>query len=433
MVREELLDVFIRRCGDARLNTSYPLSPSDWSAFRVDGPLPIDEKRLSIYVHIPFCRRLCSFCEYTRTKCPDKDLQDHYVDTIRNDIFSWMENHQSLELKGFDFGGGTPTSLEDEAFLRLMDVFTDVTSAVTVSPDFEPSIEGTFLTLTGEKLRAISDAGIKRLSLGLQAASGEVLRKSSRDFLPLDEAMSIRKLVRDCGIRKLNIDLMYGLNGKAVEDGLLDLEWIGELAPEQVALYEFRPNMLTGKSYAGDIERYNQYCLLYEGLIALGYFGEFGTNTFSLDKDDLGLSSYLRSRMRDGIAYKGFGISAQSMSSHGISYNTGKGMKRLDSLLIADSFPEEYTYLLPREELLAKYICISAYYGRFSTATASAILGRNYLNYKEDVIRFLLEEELISVSADQVAITKDGFRHYGAVFSLLGNTPSPSIIKTPKI
>lgn len=213
---------------------------------------------------------------------------------------------------------------------------------------------------------------------------------------------------------------MYGLDGKTAADGRLDLEWIKTLAPEQVALYEFRPNMLNRENYADADERYSQYCLLYEGLVALGYSGEFGTNTFTLDKNDLGLSSYLRSRMCDGVAYKGFGISAQSMNSHGISYNVGKGSKRLGSLLEAASFPEEYTYLLPREELLAKFVCISAYYGRFSASAASAIIGKDYLNAKEDILDFLRESGHITVKGDQVAITREGFRHYGAVFSMLG-------------
>ena len=421
MVREALLDIFYARCKDARLNTSYPLSPSDWVRYRAAGPLPFNEKTLSFYVHIPFCRRLCSFCEYTRTICPNSRLQEQYINTLRNDIFLWIDGHQDIELKGFDFGGGTPTSLDNEAFRHLMDLYYKVISSTTIANGFEPSIEGTFQTLNEKKLRAISEAGIKRISLGLQAANDKVLRKASRDYLSLEEAKSIRRLVRESGIQKLNVDLMYGLNGKTVEDGLLDLRWIEELAPEQVALYEFRPNMLTGKNFADADERYDQYRLLYNGLIKLGYYGEFGSNAFSLDKEDLGLSSYLRTRMRDGVAYKGFGLSAQSMSSHGISYNMGKGAQHLESLLEANSFSEEYTYFLPRTELLAKYVSISAYYGRFSTHTASRILGKNYLETKDDILRFLQEEELVTMSSDQVTITKKGFRHFGAVFSLLGS------------
>ena len=420
MVRTLFREEFQARCRDSRLNTSYPLSPADWMQFRVSGPLPFDEKALSFYVHIPFCRHLCSFCEYTSTLCPDKVIQLEYIRALRNDILTWVEGHKGIELKGFDIGGGTPTALEEEPFRALMDLFTEVKSAVSLSSDFEPSIEGTFQTVSKDKLNAISSVGINRISIGLQAANGDVLRKSARGAVSLNEAMRVRTLVSDSGIGKLNIDLMYGLNGKTAGDGRVDLEWIRELHPEQVTLYEFRPNMLNGSFFADADERYAQYDLLYEGLMALGFFGEFGANTFSIDKDDLGVSSYLRSRMCKGTAYKGFGLSAQSMSSHGISYNSGKGAKYLSGYLGNDSFPEEFTYILPREELLAKFICISAYYGRFSMTAASAILGRDYYEEQKDILHFLQQEEQVTVLADQVAVTEKGFKHYGAVFSLLG-------------
>lgn len=419
MVTHDLKSLFLERCGDSRLNTSYPLSPSDWAAFRVAEPLPFDERSLSFYVHIPFCRRLCIFCEYTRTTCPSKEVQKHYVDVLRNDILAWMDAHPGFELKGFDIGGGTPTSMDGEAFRDLMGLFSQITESVPLSSDFEPSIEGTFQTIDEEKLRDISDAGIERVSLGLQAASMDVLEKVSRDRLALKDAKAVRRLILDSGIHKLNIDLMYGLPGKTTSDALTDLQWIEELAPEQVTLYEFRPNMLSREDYPDADERYEQYCILFEGLETLGYAGLFGANTFSLDAADLGVSSYLRSRMCDGVPYKGFGVSAQSMSTAGVSYNAGKGSKNLSGILGQGSFPEDYTYLLPREELLAKYICISAYYGKFSLTTASSILGRDYMKDRMGILRFLQDENLISIHDGQVSITREGFRHYGAVFSFL--------------
>ncbi len=123
--------------------------------------------------------------------------------------------------------------------------------------------------------------------------------------------------------------------------------------------------------------------------------------------------------MCDGVPYKGFGVSAQSMSAAGVSYNTGKGAKNLSGILGQGSLPEEYTYRLPREELLAKYICISAYYGRFSLTTASSILGRDYMKDRMGILRFLQKENLISIHDGLVSITREGFRYYGAVFSFL--------------
>lgn len=414
-------DIFEQRKNDIRYNTSYPLSPSDWAHFRTQGGLSFPNKDISFYIHIPFCEHLCAFCEYTRTISPDERKQLEYLKALDNDVSSFVSSHcAEHRLRGFDIGGGTPTSLSDRAFWYLMQIFKEACGWMDLSDDFEPSIEGTFQTLSEAKLRMITGSGIRRLSVGIQSSDETVLRCGGRKNLSLEECLEKRRLIRDCGIGKLNIDLMYGLKGQTKDNCLRDLEWIKSLNPEQVTLYEFRPNMSTGGAGLSKEELFGLYKVLYDGIIGLGYRGELGSNTFSKDADDRGLSSYLRSRMYEGVAYKGFGLSAQSMSREGVSYNLGKGMKRLDSILGAESFPEEYTYLLPRDEVFAKFAAIAAYGGEMSIDVASRLLGRDMMADRGDVIRWLEAEEMISVDGECIRITEKGFKYYGAVFSLIG-------------
>ena len=105
-----------------------------------------------------------------------------------------------------------------------------------------------------------------------------------------------------------------------------------------------------------------QYAQYFESLTSMGYQGRFGQNTFSVNAEDLGVSSYLRERMCNGASYKGFGLSAQSMSSVGVSYNLGKLSSNPRQVLNTDGYPSAYTYLLPAKELAAKYMAISAYH-----------------------------------------------------------------------
>ena len=415
----DLDSILQRKSVDSRLNTSYPLSPSDWAQYRVNGPLPFAENTLSFYIHIPFCKSLCSFCEYARTICPEESTQMAYIQGLNNDIETWIVSHNAITLKGFDIGGGTPTALNESSFQELIRLFVKITNRLHHSPDYEPSIEGTFQTLSERKLQFIRESGIDRLSLGIQSVSPDVLDKATRKAIPLTEAIRIRNLIKSIGISKLNLDLMYGLNRMDLLDCRRDLEWIKELDPEQVTLYEFRPNMVTGNAFADVDSRYAQYSELYDGLCSQGYYAEFGANTFSKDISDLGVSSYLRSRMCENVPYKGFGISAQSMSCDGISYNVGKGTIQISNILYDGGFPEEFTYILPAKERLAKYIAISAYSGRFSIDVASQILGMSYLLANEDVITFLESKGLISVTPNQISITRKGFKSYGAVFSML--------------
>ena len=109
---EVLSDIFEKRKNDSRWNTSYPLSPDDWKVYRISGELSFSgEKEMSFYIHIPFCKGLCSFCEYTRMLCPSEELQEQYIATLKHDIWKFIKKYPSIKLCGFDVGGGTPTAL----------------------------------------------------------------------------------------------------------------------------------------------------------------------------------------------------------------------------------------------------------------------------------------------------------------------------------
>lgn len=230
------------------------------------------------------------------------------------------------------------------------------------------------------------------------------------------------------GIDKINLDLMYGLPGQTVESILQDIATISELSPEQVTIYEFRTNQIKGSYRINPDQCFQQYCELYAGLINLGYYGEFGRNTFSKDSKDYGLSSYLRHRMFNGGQYKGFGISAQSMSHFGVSYNIGKneaiGKLVSKGWLKDNNYSYEATqyYKLPRQELFSKFIAISGYSGGFLLSSAKEILGLEFDSKYKRVLDFLVAEKFAVVYGDRLQITQNGYRNYGAILSLF-HTP----------
>ncbi len=383
--------LFDERKDDPLYNTSYPLSPGDWAQYRAKGPLGFDgEREMSFYIHIPFCQQLCSFCEYTRMVCPSADLQLRYVATLARDVDSFVRRHPDIELLGLDIGGGTPTALCGEAFGALMRLFASATGRLRLSSGFEPSIEATFGTMTRAKAAAIARAGIKRVSLGVQSASGSVLGENHRQGASMELMQNVMATLRGEGIAKVNLDLMYGLKGQSIGSLADDLRTIGLLNPEQVTLYELRTN-ITGEHCHMDKEGLlTAYATLHRGLTAMGYHARFGENTFSKDPSDKGVSSYLRSRMLHGASYKGFGISAQSMSSEGLAYNVGKSQRGLKSLLGRDTFAEEFTYRLPPAERAAKYIAIGAYNGSFSLRRLSAILGADSAQHYHEQLQFAI-------------------------------------------
>ncbi len=411
-------ELFESRKNDSRWNTSYPLNPADWGAYRVPGQLPFDNgQHLSFYIHIPFCKQLCTFCEYSRMLCPDEHLQRDYLLAIANDISLFKKQYSDITLLGFDIGGGTPTSLSDRNFSLLMQIYQNALSGLHQEANYEPSIEGSFGTLSRHKLDEMSNNGIHRLSLGVQSSSNSVLKHHRRGdsceatmSLWLDEAWKR-------GISKVNLDFMYGLEGQDNFAIQQDLALISRLAPQQITLYELRTNMISAEKVCDKEELYAQYSQYYEGLTALGYKARFGQNTFSVDATDHGVSSYLRERMLNASSYKGFGMAAQSMSPYGLSYNVGKSHETLDSLLALDSYPEEYTYRLPKSQLAAKYMAISAYNGSFSLNRLKTFDVCDDSFYK--TLDFCISSGLLEIDgATQVLVTPKGFVHYGALFSL---------------
>ena len=226
-------------------------------------------------------------------------------------------------------------------------------------------------------------------------------------------------MIHSYGIPKVNLDMMYGLPGQTLKDIKRDIETIKRLDPEQVTVYELRTNQITiGHSHSAE-ERFQQYLKLYQMLTDIGYKASFGQNTFSKNDNDKGLSSYLRHRMYDGWQYKGFGISAQSMSKRGVAYNVGKNSPLLDTISReTGSFEADSFYELPKQEILAKFIAISGYSGGFSINSAIEIYGNSFMTDFQPVISYLLSKGYITYSESRINFTQLGMKNYGPILSL---------------
>lgn len=418
-------ELYESRKDDPQWNTSYPLDPDDWAEYLVSAPLPFDyDRQLSFYIHIPFCRQLCSFCEYTRMLCPDEKKQKRYLQAIAHDIREFKERYGSIVLEGFDIGGGTPTALSESNFSLLMEIFRNAKEGIKLTDDFEPSIEATFNTLSDTKLENMAANGLHRLSIGVQSSCHSILSKHQRNGTEVPQMAEWLAKAWDAGMRKINLDFMYGLEGQDAQTINKDLETIGRLRPQQVTLYELRTNMTTAKGAFSKEDLSAQYTHYFRGLTTMGYKARFGQNTFSIDTKDQGVSSYLRKRMLHGASYKGFGLSAQSMSTSGVSYNKGKLSPQPKQYLDVDSYPEEYTYFLPASELASKYMAIAAYNGSFSIDRLNAF--EIDMKTIQEPLDFCLSRGLLfEDNQHRMCITPEGFIHYGAIFSLF-HSPTKS-------
>lgn len=405
---------------DARYNTSYPLSPRHWAQYRVDKPLAfVGETELSFYIHVPFCERMCKFCEYVKYRIADEVTQHRYLDIVERDMECFVASHPDITLTGFDIGGGTPTALCHSAFARLVGLLRTYTKRLATTDDFLPSIEATFTTIDEEKTRMIREAGFRRISFGLQNINYRFLETNHRDDGTFAHQVEVFNLCRKHDIEILNLDLMYGFAEQRTNDLLATLVIPKVLKPEHLTVYELRTNMLLDYCIKSSGVRNSQYKTLHHHITGqLGYDMPFSANTASLIGDD-GVSSYLKHRMTGNGSYKGFGIAAQSKSRKGLSYNIGKARKTLAKCIEQDSFElGGDVYDLPPKEMLAKYVAICGYCGRFRLSKMQEILGEDPREVFKEELDFLIANKYLRIKGDTVQFTPKGFQCYGAILSL---------------
>lgn len=419
-----------------RYSTAYPWKPEQWARYIQPGALKFKKGgKISFYIHIPFCRNLCKFCEYTRCLVPDDAIQRNYLQIIHRDIRKFLLEYPNITLEGFDIGGGTPSALSPSNFAYLMQIYREVVHRVNLADDFEPSIEMSIKTITSDKIKMVREAGIRRISVGVQSLHFSCRQSGIGWIYPeADEIVSKINMIRNAGGFKVNVDFMYGFDfqGVGAMDNL-DRIAIEKLNPDQVTVYELRTNQLNNYGIASPTARACLYEKWYHLLKESGYIGEYGQNTFSVDRHDYGVSSYIRHRMLDGGDYKGFGISAQSMSDGNVEYNVGKNAKDILSLIPTGKIPADATfeasehYDLPVAEKFAKFVCVSAYSGGFSWRKAKERFYPDFFERFGTVLDFLTNRQNVCgnsdiiISNDRISVTKDGFRHYGPLFSLFYN------------
>jgi coproporphyrinogen III oxidase-like Fe-S oxidoreductase len=188
-----------------------------------------------VYVHIPFCRSLCSFCGYFREIPVTPDTLRDYAAAVRQQLTSFAARpwSQSQPFSAIHFGGGTPTLLPTDVLAALI---RDVAAALPLAPGAEITVESTVADLEGADISLLMRAGMNRLALGVQTFDGDhrrsLGRRSSRE-----EVLSGIAHARAAGITNLCVDLIYGLPNQTAGAWTADLETLGTCGATGASVY----------------------------------------------------------------------------------------------------------------------------------------------------------------------------------------------------
>ena len=192
------------------------------------------KKELGIYIHIPFCKQKCYYCDFVSFS--DKiELQEKYIETLIKELKSY--NFEEYDVTTIYIGGGTPSYISSGLIKKVLkNIKSKIKNNKTKWEDIEITIEVNPGTVNKEKLEEYKNQGINRLSIGLQTTNDILLKKIGRIHTYKD-FLDTYNLARNIGFANINVDLIIGLPEEIISDVKKDLENIIKINPEHISVY----------------------------------------------------------------------------------------------------------------------------------------------------------------------------------------------------
>ena len=191
-----------------------------------------NKQPLSIYIHIPFCKRKCLYCDFLSAPACEQE-RESYVEALLREIHSMAGKCREYQVISVFFGGGTPSLLTAGQIHRIMNT---IKLNYNLISDAEISMECNPATATFDTLRAYKESGINRLSIGLQSANDEELKALGR-IHNYKQFLQTYEEARKAGFTNVNIDLMSALPGQTLASYEETLQKVIALSPEHISAY----------------------------------------------------------------------------------------------------------------------------------------------------------------------------------------------------
>lgn len=201
---------------------------------------------LSLYIHIPWCVQKCPYCDFNshalKADIPELDYIDALIDDLDTDLAAYGLENSTRPLHSIFIGGGTPSLIAPAEIGRLLEA---VKARIPFSDDIEITMEANPGTVEAGRFTAYRQAGVNRISIGVQSFQDEKLKRLGR-IHGSQEAIRAAGLAEEAGLNSFNIDLMHGLPDQSVEDALSDLRQAIALNPPHLSWYQLtiEPNTL---------------------------------------------------------------------------------------------------------------------------------------------------------------------------------------------
>ena len=209
-------------------------SPAPAPAATPRRGLATAEIPLSLYLHFPWCVRKCPYCDFNSHALRGEVPEDEYIDALLRDLRFELQQREARSLTSIFMGGGTPSLFSGRAMGRLLD---QVQREIAFAADIEITLEANPGTVDAGHFRGYREAGINRLSIGVQSLDAAQLKKLGRIHGP-EEAVRAYRMAREAGFDNINLDLMFALPQQAPAEAMADLDALIAMQPEHVSWYQ---------------------------------------------------------------------------------------------------------------------------------------------------------------------------------------------------
>ena len=370
-----------------------------------------------IYIHIPFCKRRCIYCDFFSTTQSEK--KSAYIHALCQELDMRKDYLEGEDIETIYLGGGTPSQLTQK---ELEEIFSSLYNIYKVKENAEITLEANPDDLTPEYIHMLRTLPINRISMGIQTFQEETLKLLHRRHTA-QQAIEAVKHCREAGFQNISIDLMYGLPGETLETWKEDLQQAIALHPEHISAYHLiyeEGTALWKLREQNQVEEADEdlsvtlFKTLIEELTHAGY-EHYEISNFCLP----GLHSRHNSSYWTGKKYLGCGPSAHSFNGTSRQWNVASLDKYIQSIQQG-----ELDYEIEELDIYTRYndfviTTIRTHWG-MSLSHLRSIYGENLYQYCLRMAKPHLEQGVLEIKEDTLKLTKEGiFISDGIISDLL--------------
>lgn len=374
---------------------------------------------VSLYIHLPFCESLCTFCGCHKRVTKNHDMEQPYIQAVLKEWALYCELLvEKPIIKEIHLGGGTPTFFSPEHLTQLIQ---GILANADISAEHEFSFEGHPNNTTREHLQALYNVGFRRVSYGVQDYN-EKVQKAIHRIQPYEHVKQVTAWAREIGYTSVSHDLVFGLPFQSLYDALNTIEQTNSLLPDRLALYSYaHVPWIKGNGQRGfkdaDVPKDEIKRQCYEEgkkkLLEHGYY-EIGMDHFALKQDSMYQSFKAGSLHRNFMGYTasktqvmiGLGISSISDSWYSFAQNV-KTLDEYYDLLEKNQIPVFKGHILNQEDLIVRKHILNLMCS-FTTSWAEDEMQLPEINDVLIQLQEMQQDGLIKIENQSVTILEKG-------------------------